>query len=152
MNKETLRMQMLAGLITEGQYKQKLIENELALNENVFSGIFNKIKRFFKGETMDKVRTEDGLDIFKDDEGKEWIGVQNADYQYEPGYRQYWVSIYDMKDKEAIKKSMNNLKSKNKEFNRSVEDPHSGGGEFTGGFTKGDYFPEPVKVVNKKTF
>ena len=28
MNKETLRMQMLAGLITEGQYKQKLNESE----------------------------------------------------------------------------------------------------------------------------
>ena len=27
MNKETLRMQMLAGLITESQYKQKLNEN-----------------------------------------------------------------------------------------------------------------------------
>ena len=27
MNKETLRMQMLAGIITEGQYKQKLNEN-----------------------------------------------------------------------------------------------------------------------------
>jgi hypothetical protein len=28
MNKETLRMQMLAGIITEGQYKAKLNENE----------------------------------------------------------------------------------------------------------------------------
>ena len=28
-NKETLRMQMLAGIITEGQYKAKLNENEL---------------------------------------------------------------------------------------------------------------------------
>jgi len=27
MNKETLRMQMLAGIITEGQYKEKLDEN-----------------------------------------------------------------------------------------------------------------------------
>jgi hypothetical protein len=28
MNKETLRMQMLAGIITEGQYKEKLNENK----------------------------------------------------------------------------------------------------------------------------
>jgi len=28
MNKETLRMQMLAGIITEGQYKEKINENE----------------------------------------------------------------------------------------------------------------------------
>ena len=29
MNKETLRMQMLAGIITEGQYKEKLNEEEI---------------------------------------------------------------------------------------------------------------------------
>ncbi len=30
MNKETLRMQMLAGIITESQYKEKLDENKTA--------------------------------------------------------------------------------------------------------------------------
>jgi hypothetical protein len=39
MNKETLRMQMLSGIITEGEYKQKLEENKTSktnesLNEN----------------------------------------------------------------------------------------------------------------------
>jgi hypothetical protein len=32
MNKETLRMQMLAGIITEGQYKEKLNEEEIPQN------------------------------------------------------------------------------------------------------------------------
>ena len=34
MNKETLRMQMLAGIITESQYKVKLTTNSKMLNEN----------------------------------------------------------------------------------------------------------------------
>ena len=47
MNKETLRMQMLAGIITEGQYKEK-IENiyEVALKpeeKNVFNDIVNTL-------------------------------------------------------------------------------------------------------------
>ena len=43
MNKETLRMQMLAGVITEGQYKEKLQEIETkekdSLNEHAIGGI-----------------------------------------------------------------------------------------------------------------
>ena len=47
MNKETLRMQMLAGIITESQYKEK-IENiyEVALKpeeKNVFNDIVNTL-------------------------------------------------------------------------------------------------------------
>jgi hypothetical protein len=37
MNKETLRMQMLAGIITEGEYKAKLNEGTLSRNVNYFS-------------------------------------------------------------------------------------------------------------------
>jgi len=37
MNKETLRMQMLSGVITEGQYKAKLEEKE-SLNEHYIAG------------------------------------------------------------------------------------------------------------------
>jgi hypothetical protein len=33
MTKEQLRMQMLAGIITEGQYKEKLNENESLVTE-----------------------------------------------------------------------------------------------------------------------
>lgn len=41
MDKETLRMQMLAGVITEGEYKAKLQENEEkeSLNEHAIGGI-----------------------------------------------------------------------------------------------------------------
>ena len=43
MNKETLRMQMLAGVITESQYKQKLVE-----------GLGNEVgdKVYFKSEEL----------------------------------------------------------------------------------------------------
>jgi hypothetical protein len=39
MNKETLRMQMLAGLITESQYKAKLNEAEGDYDENSWNAI-----------------------------------------------------------------------------------------------------------------
>jgi hypothetical protein len=41
MTNETLRMQMLAGVITEGQYKAKLQENaeKASLNESMIGGI-----------------------------------------------------------------------------------------------------------------
>jgi hypothetical protein len=42
MNKETLRMQMLAGIITESQYKEKL--NETELKEISLSGVLGTIK------------------------------------------------------------------------------------------------------------
>jgi hypothetical protein len=45
MNKETLRMQMLAGIITEGQYKSKLNEYE-NLEENLWDKIKNAPKAF----------------------------------------------------------------------------------------------------------
>lgn len=38
MTNETLRMQMLAGVITEGEYKAKLQENKESLNEHYVAG------------------------------------------------------------------------------------------------------------------
>ena len=38
MNKEKLRMQMLAGLITESQYKEKLNENMFSIGDIVDTG------------------------------------------------------------------------------------------------------------------
>ena len=40
MNKETLRMQFLSGIITEGEYKQKLSEN-IESFEDYISGMFD---------------------------------------------------------------------------------------------------------------
>jgi hypothetical protein len=44
MNKETLRMQMLAGIITEGQYKAKLNEN-IKYTEDEASKLFDYHER-----------------------------------------------------------------------------------------------------------
>ena len=38
MDKENLRMQMLSGVITEGEYKEKLEENKKSLNEHYVAG------------------------------------------------------------------------------------------------------------------
>jgi selenocysteine-specific translation elongation factor len=48
MNKETLRMQMLAGIITEGQYKVKLNENESAKPIEITVELTNKFKEKMK--------------------------------------------------------------------------------------------------------
>ena len=53
MNKETLRMQMLAGVITEGQYKEKL-------QEGIFQNLLSKLKGNKKPEPVEKSEL-DGL-------------------------------------------------------------------------------------------
>jgi len=53
MNKETLRMQMLAGVITEGQYKEKL-------QEGIFQNLLGKLKGNKKPEPVEKSEL-DGL-------------------------------------------------------------------------------------------
>ena len=53
MNKETLRMQMLAGVITEGQYKEKL-------QEGIFQNLLAKLKGNKKPEPVEKSEL-DGL-------------------------------------------------------------------------------------------
>jgi len=47
MNKETLRMQMLAGIITEGEYKTKLKKNKSSLNENLKFNQIEKNRKYF---------------------------------------------------------------------------------------------------------
>ena len=149
MNKEYLRMQKLAGVITEGQYKEKL-------EENFLKNLARKLKRFFTGEKMRPDPNNDPNKEFCyyiDDDGKKWFVVYRADLRYEPGYRKSLVSIYDLKDEEKIKKASQNFQAQNKEYMSTVEDPF-GGGSGDSGFTayKGDYFQTPVKVVNSVEF
>jgi hypothetical protein len=47
MNKEILRMQMLSGIITESEYKQKLEENKSSLNENLKFSQIEKDRKYF---------------------------------------------------------------------------------------------------------
>lgn len=64
MNKEFLHMQMLAGLITEGEYKNMLDEEE---------GVNDEIKNYFK--IMIETQPEDVLTLIMDlvkNDGKNW--------------------------------------------------------------------------------
>jgi hypothetical protein len=76
MNKEQLRMQMLAGIITEGEYKAQLNEENIAdfLNRNI-DEVEEKLGDVYEGFTIiddPKVATagngEDGIDISFDKE------------------------------------------------------------------------------------
>ena len=53
MTKETLRMQMLAGIITEGQYKEKLAENQSA--EQAVSKALEMAPKLEKSSELDQL-------------------------------------------------------------------------------------------------
>jgi hypothetical protein len=92
MNEETLRMQMLSGIITEGEYKAKLeelnnTESKESLNENfvgigAINNIFDREKsdyeiafeHFIKGTSLNEEmedKIEEGEEEEDLDEGKE---------------------------------------------------------------------------------
>jgi len=77
MNKETLRMQMLAGVITESEYKAKLEESKKPLNENfvgmgMVGNIFDREKtdyelafeHFTKGTSLNEEMEDEDEDEF----------------------------------------------------------------------------------------
>ena len=127
------------------------VDDNTPLFEGFLGDVVKKLKRLFTGEKMEKVRDADGYSYFKDEDGKVWIGVQRMDLRYEPGYQKSWVSIYDIKDENKIKLAISNAKAQNKEYMSTKEDRFSGD---DGGFVnyEGDYYPEPIKVVNSETF
>jgi hypothetical protein len=59
MNKETLRMQMLAGVITESQYKEKL-------QENFFKNLIDKVRK--KEEPIEPEKAKSELDGLTDEQ------------------------------------------------------------------------------------
>ena len=76
MNKEQLRMQMLAGIITEGQYKTMLNEENIAdfLNQNMdevkekLGDIFYRFKTMGDPKVATSGEGEEGIDISFDKE------------------------------------------------------------------------------------
>jgi len=75
MNKESLRMQMLAGIITEGEYKAKLNENEYqfdvmdilkrnGIDEDYFDGMGGKEVESGTEKWMDVVSDVTGEDAY----------------------------------------------------------------------------------------
>jgi hypothetical protein len=72
MNKETIRMQMLAGIITEGQYKEKL--NEAQNPDNVVSAkarkaFYDAVKMIMSDLYDNKIMDDDIIDEYLGIEG-----------------------------------------------------------------------------------
>ena len=145
------RMQKLAGIITESPLTVGSAGEKQKLTEGFLGDVVKKLKNLFTGEKMEKVRDSDGYSYFKDEDGKEWIGVTRMDLRYEPGYQKSWVAIYDLKDESKIKQATSNAKAQNKKYMNVQDDPFSGG-VVASTTMVGDYYPEPVKVINSKTF
>jgi hypothetical protein len=99
MNKETLRMQMLAGIITEGQYKEKLNEEEIkyvtlevlsSFNDFITNlitplgkkGILTKITDTFQLEIDGKFRAIARIDSFSSVDPRSGKGIRNDDSEH----------------------------------------------------------------------
>jgi hypothetical protein len=98
MNKETLRMQMLAGLITESQYKQKLNEESTNikdldimsfLNSNK-TELINKLAQHFSWDDDDiEEMSEEEIVSGADENGNEdeeivGLGLTGLDFSFKP--------------------------------------------------------------------
>jgi hypothetical protein len=98
MNKETLRMQMLAGLITESQYKQKLNEESTNiedldimsfLNSNK-TELINKLAQHFSWDVDDiEEMSEEEIVSGADENGNEdeeivGLGLTGLDFSFKP--------------------------------------------------------------------
>jgi hypothetical protein len=141
-NEDTFnRWQKLAGI-------QSLNENE-----NVKEGFLDKLKNIFsKTEyTMTGKNEEYGYAYFSDDEGNKYIGMTILDMRPDPGYRTKETKLWAIEDEAKIQQAVKNEKAQNRQYQGTQRDAASSlDGEHI--MDKGDYYPEPFKVVNKSTF
>ena len=112
MNNEFLKMQKLAGLITEGQYKAKLNENEDedfddedfdlnqafkdAPNEASYEDVLDIIKSYEMNDVLEDFKAEfpEGEPVSKDDYSQ--FGISLIDDMSEVDFIQAnWISIFD---------------------------------------------------------
>jgi hypothetical protein len=108
MNKETLRMQMLAGVITEGQYKEKL-------QENFFKNLIDKVRK--KEEPIEPEKAKSELDGLTDEQALALYNEYNKQAgsidPYDPhigGYAQVYQTLASKLKTmypNAIKESLN---------------------------------------------
>ena len=94
MNKEQLRMQMLAGIITEGQYKAKLNEEEgtdiLSFLKSNKQELLSKLATKFKYDEDDmEMMSEYEIEIGADADGNEdaeiaGLGEAGLDFSFNP--------------------------------------------------------------------
>jgi hypothetical protein len=91
MNKETLRMQMLAGVITEGQYKEKLEEIGIGavLGGAAVAALAKKAYGAYKNYALKKGMKETG------NEKKGTNGIIAKEYMSEKDGKTYWGITYE---------------------------------------------------------
>ena len=95
MNKETLRMQMLAGIITEGQYKSMLNENEFG---SFAQSTAQKYKLRLLSNPMDAAQVSQMYEKAKGDFGSGFEGVM----AYNPSSKVVVVLSKDEKTGENV--------------------------------------------------
>jgi tRNA(Glu) U13 pseudouridine synthase TruD len=108
MNKETLRMQMLSGVITESEYKAKL-------QENFFKNLIDKVRK--KEEPIEPEKAKSELDGLTDEQALALYNEYNKQAgsidPYDPhigGYAQVYQTLANKLQKmypNAIKESLN---------------------------------------------
>jgi hypothetical protein len=109
MNKEIIRMQMLSGIITEGEYKAKLKKNKSPLNENLKFSQIEKDRKYFattnfgifkKGDEVfvDTVRNLGNEVVIELSNNKEQSDSIKGDLEDE-------VEVFDNDMKESLKEN-----------------------------------------------
>jgi hypothetical protein len=131
MNRELYRMQMLAGIITEGQYKQKLL---------------NELQYFHNGAEMNQIINYDDSDIFDD---LEFLGQGSMDGQdftpgntYNIGGQKYKVEAQGDEFKLVLAEALNEAVEVPTWLKSKLEDVHVKPGQ-------GSIFSKPIDTVLK---
>jgi len=144
MTKETLRMQMLAGIITESQYKAKLNENEdeapLVITVKVTEEGKTKM-RLYTGPssikmTSDKNNSQMGSNYYYIGNTEFKLGEKAKVYfaQYRHDIKEIFVSYLFPKNSEEFTKLVNSQYISPREMKGSIPD---GNFKFENGFEKG---------------
>jgi hypothetical protein len=131
MNKELYRMQMLAGIITEGQYKQKLL---------------NELQYFHNGAEMNQIINYDDSNITDD---LEFLGQGSMDGQdftpgntYNIGGQKYKVEAQGDEFKLVLAEALNEAVEVPTWLKSKLEDVHVKPGQ-------GSIFSKPIDTVLK---
>lgn len=94
MDKENLRMQMLSGIITEGEYKAKLEENKESLNEHYVAGGIVGVGAINQIPSREKSDYEMAFDYFLKNE-KNTLKEENLNEMYDD---HQFIALNDKKE------------------------------------------------------
>ena len=139
MTKETLRMQMLAGIITESQYKAKLNENEdeapLVITVKVTEEGKTKM-RLYTGPSSIKMTGGNNSDYYYIGNTKAELGKETNIYfaRYRDDIKEILVSYLMPKSSEEFTKLVNSQYISLRDMKGSIP---SGNHKFDNGFEKG---------------